>query len=284
LKKEANMDDAWRRQLRTARGKLGLSQRTVAEAARISLETVRAYENGRRHPTRQHLDALLAALDVPRAEANGIIEGAGFAPPRTLFPTDRYPDYFYSAAELPKVVEQVAWPEFVTNDAMELVAVNAAAAALWGIDFHHERRVRTRAQLNVLAVASQNRFADRVANWEEVVGTMASVFKGRPREAESLDEPSTYLGEVLAEFSSGDPAFLERLIRIWAGAEPAQARCRWSYRVVWRDAEFGEMRFLGIVSTASEPDALGFNDWHPVDAGTWTVLEAVKERAAGNPK
>lgn len=45
------------------------------------------------------------------------------------------------------------------------------------------------------------------------------------------------------------------------------------------DDEFGDMRFLGIVSTASEPDALAFQDWHPVDAATWEVLERVKSRA-----
>ena len=55
---------------------------------------------------------------------------------------------------------------------------------------------------------------------------------------------------------------------------------RWGYRVVWRDEEFGEMRFHGIVGTASEPSGLGFNDWIPLDAETWAVLERVKTRAA----
>jgi hypothetical protein len=38
------------------------------------------------------------------------------------------------------------------------------------------------------------------------------------------------------------------------------------------------MRFICVVSTASEPDALGFNDWHPADADSWRVLELVKDR------
>jgi len=36
------------------------------------------------------------------------------------------------------------------------------------------------------------------------------------------------------------------------------------------------MRFLAMVSTASEPDGLAFNDWIPVDASSWEVLAMVK--------
>lgn len=59
-----------------------------------------------------------------------------------------------------------------------------------------------------------------------------------------------------------------------------RSQCRWSYRVVWRDLELGEMRFHCLVSTASEPDGLAFNDWHPVDSDTWSVLEQVTARHA----
>ena len=38
------------------------------------------------------------------------------------------------------------------------------------------------------------------------------------------------------------------------------------------------MRFHAIVSTASEPDGLAINDWIPLDAESWSVLEAVKAR------
>ena len=36
------------------------------------------------------------------------------------------------------------------------------------------------------------------------------------------------------------------------------------------------MRFMGVVSTASEPDGLAFQDRHPLDAETWSVLERSK--------
>ncbi len=83
---------------------------------------------------------------------------------------------------------------------------------------------------------------------------------------------------MLAEFAKGDPAFLKRLIEVWTSAVPWPAKVRQQYRVVWSDPGYGEMRFLAQITTASEPGGLAFNDWHPVDAGTWTVLELVKKR------
>jgi hypothetical protein len=96
----------------------------------------------------------------------------------------------------------------------------------------------------------------------------------------SLDEPDPYFSEVLQEFAGGDPAFLARLVQIWMATPGRDAKVRWSYHVVWRDEEFGEMRFRSIVGTASEPGGLSFNDWQPLDAATWNVLERVKARAA----
>lgn len=273
------MDTVWRRKLRNVRERLGLSQREVAERAGVSPETVRGYETGRRRPTRERLSELLDAMPAAAHERKEILEGAGFSAPRTMFPAAEYPDFFFSIDEAQSEVELGAWPAFVLDSAFELVAANAAVQALWGIDFEAERAVRTAAQMNLLAVASERRFADRMVNWDECVATLAVVFKGRPSNPASLDEPDPYFSEVLAAFADGDPAFLARLVRVWIATPARGAKVRWSYRVVWRDDEFGEMRFHCVVSTASDPGGLGFNDWHPVDAETWSVLEQVKRRA-----
>lgn len=113
------------------------------------------------------------------------------------------------------------------------------------------------------------------------MATLASVFKGRPRDPHTIDQPDPYFHAVLAEFAKGDPAFLAKLIDIFSQTPARDPKCRWTYPVVWRDDDFGEMRFLGVVGTASEPDALAFQDWHPVDAATWDVLERVKARGPG---
>ena len=275
------MDSVWRQKLRDVRKRIGISQREVAERAGISQESMRAYETGRRRPTRERLTAILQALEAPAYDANEILEAAGFSTPSTLFPADEYPDFFFSIDELQAEVELVAWPEFVLNNTTELVAANAAAQALWGIDWATERATRTRVQLNLLTVASDRKFADRIVNWDECVGTLVSVFKARQISPASLDEPDPYFAEVLREFADGDPAFLARLVRVWVATPGRDAKVRWSYRVVWRDEEFGEMRFLCMVGPANEPGGLSFNDWQPLDAETWGVLEQVKARAAG---
>jgi len=274
------MDSVWRQKLRDVRRRVGISQREAAERAGLSHESIRAYETGRRRPTRDGLGAILQALEATTYEANEILEAAGFTTPTTMFPADEYPNYFFSVAELQAEVELVEWPEFVLDNANELVAANAAAQALWGIDFPHERETRTRAQLNLLSVASQQGFTDRIVNWDECVATLAAVFKGRPVNPASLDEPDPYFSEVLQAFADGDPAFLARLVQIWVTTPARDAKVRWNYRVVWRDEEFGDMRFRSVVGTASEPDGLSFNDWHPLDGDTWGVLERVKSRRA----
>lgn len=131
--------------------------------------------------------------------------------------------------------------------------------------------------MNLLAVASERRFADQMVNWDECVATLVAVFKGRPEGAASLDEPDPYFHDVLAEFAAA-PEFLARLASIWEATPPQPAKVRWNYRVVWRDREFGEMRFHCLVSAASDPAGLGFNDWLPLDGETWAVLEQVKAR------
>lgn len=78
------------------------------------------------------------------------------------------------------MVETVPWPQFVVGDAVEVLAANEAAQAVWDVDLEYERSRRTRAQMNTLSVASDRHFADRVVNWEEVVGILAGVHKGRP--------------------------------------------------------------------------------------------------------
>ena len=274
------MNGEWRQKLRDVRKAAGVSQREVAGRSGLSQETIRAYESGRRRPTRERLTAILQALETPAYDSNEILTDAGFALSPTLFPADEYPNFYFTIDELQAEVETVPWPEFVSDNGNQVVAANAAVQALWGIDFARERATRTRAQMSLLGVASRRRFADRVVNWDECVAVMAAIFKGRPVKPASLDEPDPYFAEVLQEFANGDPAFLARLVGIWVATPAQEAKVRWSYRVVWRDEEFGEMRFQCLVSMASDPDGLGFNDWQPTDAETWAVLEQVKQRAA----
>lgn len=274
------MGDQWRAMMRAARRRMGFTLPEVAERAGLSYEAVRGYENGRRRPTREHLLRVLGAMQANRAEVNEMLLGAGFAPEPTLFPENSYPSFYFTADELDAAVETVPWPQFVVNDTLEVMAANSAAQAVWEVDFEAERRWRTRAQMNVLSVASDHHFADRVANWDELIGFMCAMYKGASWGAESIEAPGPVFNDVLAEFAKADQVFLTRLIAAWSSAEPFPPKARTQYRVVWADREFGEMRFFAQMTTCSEPDGSAFNDWHPIDAETWAVLERVKARAA----
>lgn len=244
----------------------------------MSPETVRAYEMKSRRPDLARLQRLLNALNPPRAERNAILRGAGFLVEDAQFPSHRFPNYFFSAGELDDAIERYPWPSFVLNDSSEFVAANKACGAIWGVDFHAEREKRTRPQMNVLSVASDLRFADKLVNWEACIGALIAAVKGRPHDPRSMDEPDPYFDQVLAEFAEGDPRFLQRIAEVWEKTTARAPKCRWGYPVVWRDPDVGEMRFDGLVTTASEPDALAWNDWIPLDAQSWSNLESVKRR------
>jgi transcriptional regulator with XRE-family HTH domain len=242
----------------------------------LSSETIRKYESGRRNPRREHLESLLRVLDVPQADANEILGGAGFSHPRTLFPSERFPGYFFSVYELHGYVNQVSWPEFVTNNYAELIAANRAAQDFWGIDLEKERTRRTRAQMNLLSVAAEQKFAQRVLNWDECVRTLVSVFKGLPQGEESIESPGAYFEEVLGEFARIEPSLVTRLLSLWTETPASSPKVRWTYKVIWDAGSLDLLNFHCIVTTASEPDGLAFNDWIPVDATTWSALEELK--------
>ena len=250
----------------------------LAAVSGVPANTIRRWEDGTRNPTLPRLLRVLEALDCPSAEANAILEGAGYPTQRTLFPTDRFPNYFHTVEELQAVVEEVPWPEFVLNDNTEVVAANATVQALWGVDFRRERATRGPSQMNLLSVASLTLFTEHVLNWDEAVATLVSVLKGRPRDPHTLDEPDPYFSGVLDEFAQGDRSLLEPLIEVFASTPAREPKCRWTYPVRWKDNDFEEMRFIAVVNTASEPDGLAFNDWIPLDAESWEALESVKAR------
>ena len=279
------MTEDWRSILRDARIRLGITQSALAAKVGLSAETVRGYETRTSHPSRERLELLIEALKVPNATANVIRESAGYALVRTVHEGLHEANRYYTPAELDLVVDSVPWPEFVVNDPVEVVTANATVQALWEIDFAYERSVRTPAQMNLLAVASDHELAERVKNWDEIVGILVSMFKANKSmfnpdqsAAHSLDDPSPYFEEVIKQFVAGDPAFLARLIDVWNRTEPMEGKIRWTYPVVWVDPEVGEMRFLATVSLANEEHGAYFNDWIPLDADSWIRLEAIKGR------
>ena len=263
-------DSDWRARLRHEREQLGLTQAGLGTAAGLSPEAIRKYESGARTPNRGHLLAILGVLQVPQVRARGILAEAGFSAAEQVFPTDAHPGYFYTLEEASAEIERMPWPQFVVDNVMEIAAANRAASLLWGVDLAAELAGRERSQLHFLALIAEPRFA----NFEECLAMVVGVLKGVPDGGAAIDAPGPWAEQVLGQFAANNPGALASLLHVWERTAARPPKSRWTYRIVWREPE-GEMRFTGVVSTASEPDGLSFNDWIPADAESHAILELV---------
>jgi len=263
-------EDDWHVALRSARERLGLSRTELARLSGISPETLRAYEVGRRKPSRQNLDAVLDALKLDRTEGNRIRLAVGFAPDSHDYGTPSVADQ-YTIAELQVELERLPWPAFAANELMEIVAANRIIQKLWRVDLGRE--FLEPIERNALKVASSPRFARHLVNWDEAIGGLLGMWKGHHRGPESLDASSPYFQRLLKDFLAGDPTYVRRFLDVWERTPAREPKVRIHYRVVWHDDAVGEMRFLGIQGTANMWEALAWNDWIPVDAESWQRLE-----------
>ena len=263
------MEREWSQELKAARERLGLSRAELAGRCSLSAETIRAYEVGRRKPARHRLDAVLNALKLERLEANRIRHSLGYSADYLRLGTLE-PTYMFSLDELHEWVEHIPWPQFVVDENMQVVFANSVVQRLWGVDLQSE--LLTPIERNMLRFATNPRFADRAVNWEEMVAYAVSIWKGHHLGPESLERPSPFFEQALAELAKGDPKYVRRFLEVWEKTPGKTPKVRDRYRVIWRDPAHGEMTFVALSSTANEWEGLAFHDWIPVDAASWETL------------
>jgi transcriptional regulator with XRE-family HTH domain len=251
-----------------------MSREALAAAAGVSAAAVKSYEDGTRNPTRGMLVSLLNALKIDRHSRNSILVGAGFAPDGEFLGPMRFPTFMFSPKEAQEHVDRCPWPAFVANEFIELIICNQACECLWNIDL--EREFPRGIDRNMLAVMSRVRFADHLDNWDDLIRLTIGVFKGHYRGPEELDRASPYFGEVMRRYGTGDERFVTRFAELWQDTEPLEAKVRLMYPIHWREPGLRPMSFMGVVTTANEPEGLAFNDWIPTDAQTWDELEKLK--------
>ena len=269
--------EEWRIQLRQARQHLRLSREAASRLSDVPAGTIKTYELGRRRPPQAKLVALLSAYRLNREQERRILEGAGFV-------SDGHREAsagnhnWHNAEEAEAEVQRHPWPAYVIDEFSRVVAANDAVQSLWGVDLRHE--FTSPVERNLLSVASNPRFADRCVNWDEAIGTILSVFKAHDWAPERVEDPGPYFAAVMEHFMKGDPKYVARFLKLWEAAPSTwDKKARWSFPVVWDEPGIGVMRFTSIASPANDPDGLAFNDWIPLDAETWAVLEQVKARA-----
>src|SRR4051812_6959758 len=103
------MNEDWRAIIRRARRRVKLTQKALGERVGLSGEAIRGYERGTRSPSRESLHSLIEVLPLAEVEANAVTEQLGFSQRATLFPSDRFPHYFFTIEELQTHVETVTW-------------------------------------------------------------------------------------------------------------------------------------------------------------------------------
>jgi transcriptional regulator with XRE-family HTH domain len=118
------------RQLKTWRGRRGLAQLALAGRANISQRHLSFLELGRASPSREMVDRLAGALDLPLRQHNALLLAAGFAPEwraRDLAAPDlaevtRALDYI--------LAQQEPYPAVVVDRHWNLLRANAGAGRL----------------------------------------------------------------------------------------------------------------------------------------------------------
>jgi transcriptional regulator with XRE-family HTH domain len=264
----------WATAIKDARKQLGLTQAELATDTKIPLESLRAYEEGRRRPSRARITALLDALKVDRGTRNNALVSLGYAPDMLSF-REQFPELMFTLEEATEEIERFPWPACVLDEWMAVMSANTVAQRLWGVDLRHE--FTQPVERNLLSIASNPRFADRCLNWEEAVSTALAGFKWHHRGENDPDAPSPYFAAVVEHFLTGDPKYVGKFGELWQKVKPLKIKQRWSYPIVMQEPE-GILRFRVFVTGANEPLGLVFNDWIPLDAGTWLALDQIAKR------
>lgn len=197
-----DMDD-WSERLHRLRRDTGVSRNALGYFSGVSPQTIKAYELGLRHPSREMLTALLNALKTDRIVRDEILQGAGFAPDgATLRPGPE--GYMFTVEEALADIESRPWPVCVLTELMEVLGANRLLQRVWDVDLATE--FKGPLERNLMTVVTTPRFADRIVNWDEVVAAGISAWKGHHRGPEEMSAPaSAYFLAVMQRVMSGDP-------------------------------------------------------------------------------
>ncbi len=256
----------WTTQLREARRDLGLSHEELAERAGMSAASLKAYELGRRHPTREHLCRLLRALRFDLRSRNEALISSGFAPESVEAPAGSL-----SRREAARLVNARPWPSFVVNEMMEIIAGNRIGLLLAGLN---RQRMADRVERNVLVIASRivsSPSNEQVRDWG--VAARLAIARVKAAGIASLDAPDAYFAAVLERIARGDARLVRELTLLW-DATPAHMpeTVAWDYPADWTLPAGESMRLHCLAIRVNALDFTEIHDWIPADGESWSLL------------
>ena len=241
--------------------------------AGVSAGSIKAYEDGSRHPSRASLVALLDALSADAFARQEILVAAGFAPDG-VSPAQHLADEWFTLEDACAAIAALHHPVCLTTELFEVVAANSTIQRVWEVDLHHE--LKGPFERGFLSMLSTPRFADRLLNWEEALSVAVAVVKGHYGGDAAFDPVQhPYLAAMVQHFFNGRPQYVQRFLALWATVPGQLYRVRLSYPVTWNHSELGPLRFLAVTGPANQKPSIWFNDWIPLDAATATAVEAL---------
>ncbi len=252
--------------LREWRDARRLSQIALAVDAGISSRHLSFIETNKSQASREVIERLAAALDMPLREHNRLLKAAGYAP--------SYRESRIDGPELAQVkraidlilAQQEPYPAFVMNRHWDILGANAAAArvnthVLQGRMPKHANMIRT--------IFDPDDLRQAVQNWEDIardlLGHLQDLVASNPGDATARH----LLAEALAY--PGVPADWRRRV---ATAVPASM-----LTTVLRGPS-GTFRFFSTITTFGTPWDVTVDDLHiescfPADAQTEALCRAL---------
>lgn len=158
------------RLLRHWRDVRGTSQLELALEAGMSQRHVSFIESGRSVPSRQALNAIMQALDVPLRDRNGVFLAAGYAPVYSQAPWDAGEMQGITRALDRMLRQHDPYPAVVMDRDWNVLAANASSPRFFGSFIDMAARTGPRNMLHLLFDPAGMR--PFVADWENVARSL----------------------------------------------------------------------------------------------------------------
>lgn len=256
--------------MRAARRDLGISPSDLASRAGLSEASVRAYETGRRRPTRENLSRILECLRLDRFTRNELFVGAGLAPDTIDAPLGSI-----SRREAIRLVHDRPWPAFVVNEVMEVVGGNRIGLRLAGLTQKH---LDDRVERNVLIIAARVVAEPPSTNQMRDWGVIARRAIARMKAAGvgTLEDPDPYFAALLDRIARGGSGLLREFSAQWESTPArAQPNVTWAFPAQWTVGDGGTLRLHCLATRVNTVDPIEIHDFVPADATSSAMLERI---------
>lgn len=261
--------------LREWRAARRFSQLDLANDAQMSTRHLSYIENGRSQPSREAVDRLADALDMPLRERNALLVAAGYAP--------AYPETALAVPELSRVSaairfildQQEPYPAFLMNRHWDVLMVNRAAERVFGLMLDGQASQHTN-MLRQIFDPSDLRAA--IANWEEVAGDLIRDLHNLVAAVPTDLTARALLDEVLAYPGVPDD---------WRTREPGASPSPLLTTVMRRGSV--ELQFFSTITTFGTPRDVTLDELHieccfPVDDATTVLCEQLRRDDDANDR